>query len=77
MNTNTKARHSTSNNNNHSNRNYEFRYINGRMETVGLPLPIELAALQAQHAIKPHTPPSRRTHLQSIVTAGRSSLRTA
>lgn len=56
-------------------RDHEFRIVNGRMITVGLPLPIELAALKAAHSIKPYTSPERRTYLQSVINAGKSSLK--
>lgn len=56
-------------------RHHEFRNVNGRMVTVGLPLPIELAALKAVHSIKPYTPESERARLITIIAAGRASLR--
>ncbi len=57
-----------------SNRHHEFRQVGNQMVTVGLPLPIELAALKAAHSIKPYTSPEVRARLTTIIRAGRNSL---
>lgn len=62
------------NTNTHSVRHHEFRQVGNQMVTVGLPLPIELAALKAVHSIKPYTSPEVRARLATIIRAGRNSL---
>lgn len=56
-------------------REYQFRTVNGKAVTVGLPKPIELAGLAAKHSIKPYTKEKDRKRINSIVAAARDSLR--
>jgi hypothetical protein len=60
---------------NNVSRECEFRVINGRMVTVGVPRPLELEGLRARFSIKPWTDRNSRSYLEAAVQAAKSSLK--
>lgn len=56
-------------------RECEFRIVDGKMITVGIPRAIELEGLVARFNIKPWTDRTSRSYLEAAVQAARSSLR--